>query len=369
MAQRLNNLINAVAESTGTLGAVSLSAIGCGAYAGVYWTYERSELSSVVSMAVLALSVVAILGIYLAAISKGATKEERSQSTSEMAPLMASVLNMGLLFSFAILLGLDPAIEYFRSHQEHFYIALGVAVSLASISIISAFAWTFAKMRGLASSKPIAQKQEIVETVEITETRVPTVSLRYSEKDRKRKAAHFAGRILCFAGSPYLDDDFDFEINEQFAQISYRADNTYETEDFLHWMVFQLLCAQQAEAAFAKKTSKVSWEHYGDIEYYVAEILASRPGASHILKDPQTAPELDWKAKRIRFYVKETVPRVHSFLRANQDQLRELVRSTLAGSLTSQELRSTLRSVDTAHLPGHWEEQANSRSHLTLVSS
>lgn len=369
MAQRLQNLINAVSESSGKIGATCLSALGCTAYTGVFIIYSRSEQTSAVSLGVLGLTITAIAGMYLNALSQGSTKIERSASVSQSAPLMTHVLNLGLLFSFTILLAGDAAAAHFDANPKHLYVALGVLGSMTAISVIAAFSWVINRINDIAHQKLPHHQADAIEKIEITQARAPSVSLRYSEKDRKRKAAHFAGRVMCFAGSPYLDDDFDFEINEQFAEITYRNENTFEDEDFLYWMLFQLLCGQQAEVAFAKSTSKISWEHYGDIEHYAAEVLAARPGASRIIKNPKTAAELDWRAKRIRFLVKEVVPRVQSFLRTNQDQLRSLARSAIGGSLEPQGLRSVLRTVDTSHLPGHWDKQKSSRTHLTLVSS
>lgn len=369
MAKRLKNLLNAVSESTGAVGAATFSLLGCIGFAGVYVIYERSDLVSVMAISVLAASFVTVVALYLNALSHGEDKESRSHSVARFSPIFSLITNLGLFLSLAIFLGGDSSAEYFSGNPNHLYIAIGVGVTLSAIAIISAFSWVFTRISAIAALSSTEKVTQVVETVEVTETRVPTITLQYSEKDRKRKAAHFAGRILCFASSPYVDDDLDFEINEEFAQIKYRGDNQFEDEGFLHWMVFQLLCAQQSEVALAKRSSQISWEHYGDIEHYVAEVLAARPGASRIIKDPQTAAELDLRAKRIRFHVKETMPKVHAFLRANKDDLKRLVRSTMEGSLTPAQLRSILRTVDTAHLPKHWDEQAANTNHLSLVSS
>ena len=369
MAKRLKNLFNAVSESTGTIGAVTFSILGFIGFGGVYYIYERSPLVSMMAISVLAVSFTAVVALYLNALSHGEDRESRGASVAKFSPLFSLITNLGLFLSLAIFLAGDTSASYFSANPNIAHISIVVGVSLAAIAIISAFSWVFSRLDSLASGANGSAVSRVVETVEITEARVPTVTLQYSEKDRKRKAAHFAGRILCFASSPYVDNDLDFEINEEFAQIKYRGDNQFEDEGFLSWMVFQLLCAQQSEVAFSKRSSKISWEHYGDIEYYVAEILAARPGGSRMIKDPQTAAESDWRAKRIRFHVKETMPRVHAFLRANQDDLKHLVRSTMEGSLTATQLRSILRSVDTAHLPKHWDEEGANRNHLSLVSN
>lgn len=369
MRSRFGNLINAVADSTGGIGAFGLSVVGCLAYGGLFVVYERSYTTTSLSLAVFCMTLLAALTVYLNGLSHGSNKEERAAAVAKYQPLMVVALNTGIFLSFLSIIIGDAAVEYFSANTQHLIVALGASFSMAAVAVVSAFSWVFLRFRHIDGGLIASGLTEVVERVEVSEAKAPSTSLRYSEKDRKRKAAHFAGRVMCFAGSPYLNDDFSFEINEEFAQITYREEDTFPDEDFLYWMVFQLLCAQQAEVAFAKKTSKISWEHYGDIEHYATEILASRPGASRILRDPQTVAELDWRAKRIRFFVKETIPRVHSFLRANQESLKRLTRLTLSGSLDSPQLHAELRSVDTAHLPGHWDEAKSGGNHLSLVSS
>lgn len=367
---RLNNLKAAITESTGGLSGLAFSALGCAAYAGLLFVYQRTFSTAAISLSVFGFTLLSVCVTYFNALSHGANTEERKASVNKFTVLTFALFNSGLLLSTAAYLGGDVVIRYLAQNLEHLVIAAASVVFISIMTIFSAFHFVFSRLRyqeGGATSAA-SPREEIIERIEVSEARTPTKSIRYSEKDRKRKAAHFAGRVMCFSGSPYLDNDFDFEVNEEFAQISYRGDHTYEDEDFLYWMVFQLLTAQQAEVALAKKSSRISWEHYGDIEHYVSELLAAQPGASRILRDPKTAPEVDWRSKRIRFFVKETIPKVHAFLRTNSDQLKRITKATLSGTLTPLELRAILRSIDTAHLPAHWDESKSGRNHLTLVN-
>ncbi|WP_300494742.1 hypothetical protein [Marinobacter sp.] len=366
---RLNNLKAAITESTGGLGGIAFSALSCAAYAGLFLVYDRTLTSSAISLSVFGFTLLSVCVVYVNALSHGGNSEERQASVRRFSVLTFALFNSGLLLSTAAYLGGDVAVRYFVNNPEHLVIAAASTAFITAMVLFSSFHFVFARLKHQElGSVANSTREEIIERIEVTEARTPTMSLRYSEKDRKRKAAHFAGRVMCFAGSPYLDNDFDFEVNEEFAQISYRGDHSYEDEDFLYWMVFQLLSAQQAEVAFAKKASKISWEHYGDIEHYVSELLAARPGGSRILRDPQNAPEVDWRSKRIRFFVKETIPKVHAFLRQNSDQLKRITKATLSGTLTPLELRAILRSIDTAYLPAHWDESKSGRNHLTLVN-
>lgn len=368
--QRLSNLKTAIAELTGGLGGLAFSVLGCAAYVCLLLVYQRTPDTVALTLSVFGFTLLSVAVVYFNALSHGANAEERRSSVNRYSVLTFALFNSGLLLSAVAFLSGDGVIGHLSQNPEHLVVAAASTAFIAAVIVFSAFHFVFSRLRaqevGVASAA--SSREEIVERVEVCSARTPTKSIRYSEKDRKRKAAHFAGRVICFSGSPYLDNDFDFEVNEEFAQISYRGDDTYEDEDFLYWMVFQLLAAQQTEVAFAKKSSRISWEHYGDIEHYVSELLATRPGASQILREPKTASEVDWRSKRIRFFVKDTMPKVHAFLRQNSDQLRRIAKATLSGTLTPLELRAILRSINTAHLPAHWDESTSGRNHLTLVN-
>lgn len=367
---RLNNLKTAITELTGGFSGLAFSVLGCAVYVCLLLVYQRTSGSIALSLSVFGFTLLSVGVVYFNALSHGANTEERKLSVSKYSVLTFALFNSGLVLSAVAYLSGDGIIRNLSQNPEHLVIAAASTALISAVAVFSAFHFAFSRLRFQEerASSAASLREEVVERIEVCSARTPTKSIRYSEKDRKRKAAHFAGRVICFSGSPYLDNDFDFEVNEEFAQISYRGDDTYEDEDFLYWMVFQLLAAQQTEVAFAKTSSRISWEHYGDIEHYVSELLATRPGASQILRDPKTPSEVDWRSKRIRFFVKDTMPKVHAFLRQNSDQLRRIAKATLSGTLTPLELRAILRSINTAHLPAHWDESKSGRNHLTLVN-
>lgn len=365
MFDRLRNLGAATSDAIGSAGTLGVSIASFSGVVGVYLSYDRSSAVSLIAASTLACTVTLVLFILISAVSKGENRQERSKAVKSIAPLTSVLLNTGFVISMGGYLAGDQVISYFQTNPEMAGVAV-LTVAATSICLYTALlSWCLERVRNLEAGSVNPTRR--LDRVEETTARVPSIALRYSTKDRKRRAAHFGGRVLCFASSPYLDDDFDFEVNGEFSQIVYRGDHEFHDEGYLTWMLFQLLCAEQSEVAFASSTSKISWEHYGDIEHYAIEILCSQNSSFQAMKNPQNEAEVEWRTNKIRMFLKETHFQVHSFLRDNQEVLRTIVGASMSGSLTNLELRSLLRQVNPANLPAHWDEDWATRSHLRIV--
>lgn len=365
MVKRLANLLGAFSDLFEHMGPLFSITLLAGLLGGTIAVYPRSGLVTDVTIGLLAVTACIATWWAVSAISRGDTKEERTRSFKGALPAALLFLQMALSVTVVTYLTGDWALGLVETHPYETQVAASIIGLLGLAWVPTGFEWLMKQIR----SRPEAVHPAAAGAVEVTERRAPTKTLRYSEKDRKRVAAFFAGRVLCFASSPYVDEDFKVSITGEGVDITYHPDNQIDDARTVKWQLFQLLAGYQAELALAKPSSRVSWDQYGDIEHYAEKVLVSRaPGLHRVMTSPASESEAVWRVNRIRMLVKEEIPRVQMFLRKNRVSVQLIMKETLSGQISEEKLRLLLSKVHTDSLPQPWNESDLEQNPLRVIS-
>lgn len=363
MLKRLSNLGAAIGDSFYRAGPAGLLILLTAGLVAAFALNPRSFVVELTSGVIIGFGYLFALIITLYQLSCGESGVERAANLKNAAPFTYLVFSACVLVGAAVYGFGDELLKLFATYPKE-AAGASLAVLLLSLTILAC------SIHWAIGQKPFTGNNSTSEIVTSRTEVVPAMMcLQYSQKDRLRRAAHFAGQALCFASSPYLDEDFDFTEDGHVLQITFRPENYVTDVDDAWWQLFQLLAAEQAEITLAKPKSRVSWENYASIERFATTVLVADLGGSKSILDPQSEAELHWKARRIRLLVKDLMPKVRQFLLANKAPLNQLVELMQSGELSRLTLFEILDEVDTRFLPMPWKPEGTQHPPLRVVKS
>jgi len=206
------------------------------------------------------------------------------------------------------------------------YVASYPQLSVVCFSIIGILltSWLSAKIQTNGLLRPSDETLTLVErkTYELVNNR----ELSHSGTDLRRLAAFTAGRLICFAHTPYLSESTRVVLEGNRSTISYRANDRFESIQTLEWIVFEGLAGIEAESLLVGNNSTIIRERFDDINGAMEQIMSIRAasGNMQVPVDAVSPNDVLVKAQRKNYEIRRRVEVVKDFIKSNTDALTSI---------------------------------------------
>lgn len=339
-------------------------ALGCGLAAAVFYL-PASPIVTGISM--LGAGAVLMCTLFWTAFIASSTDDKMTRRAllKKGGPEISSFYRGGM----AILLGqhamADKVANYAGEYPQ-------LAVVILAISSILLIAWCTAKVHHHGFGQRESEAEPVIERH--TFSTESNRRLVHSSNDINRLAAFTAGRLLCFAHTPYLSAATKVVLENDRSIISYKANDSFNSIQTLEWMVYEGLAGTEAEARLVGNHSDAAINTVGDITAAMDSILRIKAsvGGMPVPVDPASPAEVLAKSQRMNQEIRRRLEDVKAFLDRNSDSLNRLY-SLLAGgqALNSAEVMDVLENHVERHPQMPMPESCapiTDRPHLTAVT-